>query len=177
MSMPANTTDMPKRPSHAERPFPWRCRKCRQEQVFLDTISYTATVRHDGREYAIKVPRLTLPVCRNCGEKRFTEDVDDQINAALRTDLQLLTPQQIRAALERIQLTQKAAAEQLGIAEATLSRWLNGCQIQSRALDNLLRIFFAFPQVRAVLGSPEHDPLLGTTDVALPAQGSAPIHA
>jgi len=48
-------------------------------------------------------------------------------------------------------MTQKEAAERLGIAEATLSRWLTDTQIQSRALDNLLRVFFAFPVVREAL--------------------------
>lgn len=163
--MPANETSTSKRPVGAERPFPWRCRQCRQDQVFLDTVPYTAVVRHDGREYTINISRLTLPMCRACGAKRFTEDVDEQVNIALRSELQLLTPEQIRAALERVQLTQKAAAEQLGIAEATLSRWVNGCQIQSRALDNLLRIFFAFPQVRAALDGEGQHPQLGITDI------------
>ncbi|MBI3468595.1 MAG: transposase [Planctomycetes bacterium] len=47
----------------------------------------------------------------------------------------------------------KEAARQLGIAEATLSRWLNETQIQSRAMDNLLRVFFAFPEVRRALSA------------------------
>jgi hypothetical protein len=35
--------------------------------------------------------------------------VDDQVNAALRTYLNLLTPEQLRAALERISMTQREA--------------------------------------------------------------------
>jgi plasmid maintenance system antidote protein VapI len=53
--------------------------------------------------------------------------------------------------LERVNMTQKEAAQHLGIAEATVSRRLNETQIQSRALDNLLRVFLEFPQVRTAL--------------------------
>jgi transcriptional regulator with XRE-family HTH domain len=48
-------------------------------------------------------------------------------------------------------MSQKEVAQRLGIAEATLSRWLHETQIQSRSMDNLLRVFFALPQVRRML--------------------------
>ncbi|MCI0376889.1 MAG: helix-turn-helix domain-containing protein [Gemmataceae bacterium] len=162
--MHADPAHKSKRPFGAERRFPWRCRHCGKSQVVLSTLSYDAEVRHDGRDYTFTVPKLNIPVCRACGKKVFTEKVDAQINAALRSHLGLLTPQEIRAALERVNLTQKEAAERLGIAEATLSRWLNETQIQSRALDNLLRVFFAFPQVRKALGGQEQDRQLGVAD-------------
>lgn len=151
-----------KRPVGADRPFPWRCRHCGKSQVQLAAIRYDAEVRHDGRLYALTVPNLAIPVCQACGEKAFTEKVDDQINNALRAHLHLLTPAEIRAALQRIGLTQKVIADRLGIAEATLSRWLTETQIQSRAMDNLLRVYFAFPDVRSALLGQEQDPRLGT---------------
>jgi DNA-binding transcriptional regulator YiaG len=117
----------------------------------MTRMSYDAEVRHDGRLHTFTIPDLDIPVCQACGNKVFTEKVDDQISAALRSDLDLLTPEKMREALGRISMTQKEAAERLGIAEATLSRWLNHVQIQSRAMDNLLRVFFAFPQVRTAL--------------------------
>jgi putative zinc finger/helix-turn-helix YgiT family protein len=151
MSMHAEYESASKRPANAERPFPWRCRDCGKPQVAMRTMSYDAEVRHDGRLHAFTIPRLHIPVCKACGAKVFTATVDDQINAALRAHLHLLTPEEIRAGLDRIGLTQKEAAERLGIAEATLSRWLNESQIQSRALDNFLRVFFDFPAVRSAL--------------------------
>lgn len=132
----------------------------------MTRICYNAEVRHDGRSYTFTIPELDIPVCQACGNKVFTEDVDDQINAAFRSNLELLTPEEMRAALGRIQLTQKEAAERLGIAEATLSRWLNKVQIQSRAMDNLLRVFFAFPEVRTALTKNGHSSQLGITDIA-----------
>ena len=95
----------------------------------------------------------------------FTEQVDEQINVALRSHLRLLSPQEMRTALERVTLTQKEAADQLGIAEATLSRWLTETQIQSRAMDNLLRVFFAFPQVRTALSRVAQDREIGVMDM------------
>src|SRR5207245_962617 len=100
-----------KRPFAAERPFPWKCRPCFKNRVVTATVSYDAEVRHDGRLHKFTVPELKIPVCGACGEKVFTEKVDDQINEALRAHLHLLSPDEIRAGLEQLSLTQKDAAE------------------------------------------------------------------
>src|SRR4051812_9483441 len=141
--MNTNPSKESKRPHAVGPPFPWRCRHCGEKEVVLTTISYDAEVRHDGRLYTFTIPQLLIPVCQACGEKVFTEQVDEQVNVALRFHLHLLTPADMKTALERLGMTQKEAADRLGIAEATLSRWLNETQIQSRAMDNLLRVFFA----------------------------------
>ncbi len=155
----------PKGPACAEKPFPGRCRHCGEDQIYLTTIRYIAEVRHDDQLHSFTVPTLEAPVCRACKKMVVTEKVDDQINAALRTYLHLLTPEEMRAALARVGISQKNAADRLGIAEATLSRWLTETQIQSRALDNLLRAFFAFPEVRTALSGKSQDPQLGTSDI------------
>ena len=93
MPMPANHPKEPKRPVGAQRPFPWRCRHCGKNQVVMAKMSYDAVVRHGGRLYAITISDLEIPVCQACGEKVFTEKVDNQINAALRSNLGLLNPE------------------------------------------------------------------------------------
>src|SRR5437870_1979053 len=93
-----------KQPFDAQRPFPWRCRHCGKSQVGMSTVSYDAEVRHDGRVYTFTVPHLNLPACRACGQKVFTEQVDDQINAALRSHLHLLTAEEMRTALQRLNM-------------------------------------------------------------------------
>jgi len=162
--MPHKSSKKTKRAPNAERPFPWRCRHCGKREVVLQTIEYTAEIRHDGRLYSIVIPALELPVCQACGEKVFTEKVDAQENEALRDHLHLLTPAQIRDGIKRLGMSQKVFASRLGIAEATLSRWLNETQIQSRAMDNLLRAFFAFSPLRDALCGASQDPRLGLSD-------------
>ena len=156
-----------KRPTSAQRAFPWRCRHCGKREVALAKTDYAAEVRHDGRLHSFTIPDLELPICQACGERVFTENVDGQVNDALRAHLGLLTPVQIREAIKRVGMSQKDLAKCLGIAEATLSRWLSETQIQSRAMDNFLRAFFAFPQIRTALRGETQDPELGLSDVPL----------
>jgi transcriptional regulator with XRE-family HTH domain len=131
----------------------------------MATTDFEVEVRHDGRLYSLSIPNLHLPICQACGEKVFTVNVDRQVNDALRSHLKLLTPEQIRHAIKRVTMTQKEIAQRLGIAEATVSRWLSESQIQSRAMDNLLRAFFAFPEIRAVLCGESQDTQLGLADI------------
>jgi DNA-binding transcriptional regulator YiaG len=130
----------------------------------MATTEYEAEVRHDGRLHQFVIPKLELPICRACGEKVFTEKVDAQMTVALRIHLHLLTPAQIRAGIKRVGMSQKDFAARLGIAEATLSRWLIETQIQTRAMDNLLRAFFAFPSLRIALSGSFQDPGFGLCD-------------
>jgi len=155
-----------KSPQDAERPFPWNCRHCGEREVTLAKTNYPAEVRHDGRLHKFTIADLKLPICQACGEKVFTEKVDAQITDALRRHLNLLTPDQIRDAIKRVGMSQKGVAQCLGIAEATLSRWLSEVQIQSRSMDNLLRVFFGFPEVRVALRDNSQATQLGLSDVA-----------
>jgi DNA-binding transcriptional regulator YiaG len=138
----------------ADRPFPWRCRQCGQEKVVPTRIDYTCDINFDGRLVSVTRHDLEIPICSNCGEKVFTEKVDDQINAALLRQLQLLTPAEIREGIKRLGLSRKEVADRLGVPEDLLWRWANGFSIQSRAMDNLLRLFFQFPEVRTALSTP-----------------------
>jgi putative zinc finger/helix-turn-helix YgiT family protein len=141
--------------------FPWRCLKCRKRDVYPASIPYTAEVNHDGRLYEVRVPALEVPQCRSCGELVFTNRVDEQITDALRAQLRLLAPAQIRESRKALGLLQQELAERLGVAEATISRWETGTLIQSRAMDNLLRAYFALPELRAALRGAEQDPAFG----------------
>jgi putative zinc finger/helix-turn-helix YgiT family protein len=139
-------TQLPER-----KPFPWKCGNCRERAVNLATVAYTVEEDHDGRTYTVTVPDLQTPRCDRCGELVLDDAANRQISAALRQQLGLLTPQEIRQGREALGLTQRQMANQLGIAEATLSRWETGGQIQQRALDRLLRLFFTFAEVREAL--------------------------
>lgn len=117
----------------------------------MGTSSYDAAIKHDGQLHKFTIPKLHLPICQACGEKIFTEKVDDQITEAFRAHLHLLTPAEIGAGLARLNLSVAEAAERLGIAEDDLAAWLDDRRVQPRALDNLLRVFFGVAEVREML--------------------------
>jgi transcriptional regulator with XRE-family HTH domain len=97
----------------------------------------------------------------------FSDSADDQINAAFRACLKLLTPSQIRRGRKQLGLSQGELAEKIGAAEGTISRWETGALVQSRTSDNLLRVYFALAEVRAVLVGEGQDPKLGVEDESL----------
>ena len=147
-----------------DRPFPWVCANCLKDEVYPVTMPYTTEVKHDGRMYKLTIPALTIPKCRACGELVFSIRVDDQIVAALRAEARLLTPQQIREGREALGLQSKELAERLGVAKETLSRWETGMMIQSRAMDNLLRVLLR--RAGAASGAAGTGPGCGAGDAA-----------
>lgn len=133
------------------RKFPIRCIECGKKEVRPAAVRQEVQRNHDGRVYDLIVNELPVTQCASCGETFFTENSDDRIVAALREQLALLTPAQIRVNLTALGISQKDAAQSLGIAPETLSRWLTGTVIQSRAMDNWMRTYFTFPDVREKL--------------------------
>jgi putative zinc finger/helix-turn-helix YgiT family protein len=141
----------------AVKPYPWKCGRCGARSVVPAIVSYTSQIEHDGRAYSVTVPDLEIPRCSKCAAMVRDDAANRRISLTLRRQLGLLTPEQIRQNRESLGLTQKQLASRLGIAEATLSRWETGGQIQQRSMDKLMRLFFAFDNVRTVL---EHGPAL-----------------
>lgn len=138
-------------PKNHSKPFPWKCGHCRKRAVDLSSEPYSVELEHDGRSYSVSIPDLEAPRCKECGEVVLDDAANQRISDAFRRQLGLLTPKQIRSNREALLMTQKQLASRLGIAEATLSRWENGGQIQQRALDRLLRLFFELAEVRTAL--------------------------
>lgn len=68
-----------------EKPFPWRCPKCRQLTVTRVTMPYRCQRTHNGRIVTVEIPNFVVPRCSNCGEVVFDYTADEQIRAALRT--------------------------------------------------------------------------------------------
>jgi putative zinc finger/helix-turn-helix YgiT family protein len=148
------------------RPFPWPCSDCLTPTVVPAVMEYTAKVKHDGVVYELHFPALEIPRCQTCGETYSTNAVDEQVSDALRARLCLLTPAQMQQQIKQLGLNQKQLAERLGVAQETISRWVNGALIQSRAMDNLLRLYFALPEVRNALRGAGQDPELGRAQQA-----------
>lgn len=153
---------MSQSPSLQTKPFPWKCGYCRERAVEPAIISYTTEADYDGRTYTVMVPNLKVPRCQKCERLFFDSAACQQITDSLRQHLGLLTPEQIRRNREALGLTQRELASHLGIAEATVSRWETGGQMQQRALDRLLRLYFGRASVRETLADDGRLSTLGT---------------
>jgi DNA-binding transcriptional regulator YiaG len=150
-----------------ERPYPRRCGECSQLAVFPTTIAYDAEVRHDGRLYHFHIAALPIDKCQKCGEEFFTNRTDEQISAGLRNHLGLLQPEEIGARLTELGLSQADFASRMGVGAEMVSRWIEGLAIQPRALDNLMRVFFGFENVRGVLAANGPPRTLGLPQAAV----------
>ena len=151
------------RENRKEKAFPWQCPKCLKRTVVPDRTDFSIEVRYEGRLHTIPLKGLAVAVCSSCNERVFTSEADEAIRTAMREQLHLLTPEQIQAAIRKLGLKQKELAARLGVADETVSRWISGSMLQTRAMDNLLRAYFALPQVRAALTGASQDPDFGTS--------------
>ncbi len=134
--------------------FPWKCGNCRERTINPATLaSYSADLEHDGRKYSVTVSGLQAARCDNCGTIMLDDAANRRLSDALRAEVGLLRPAEIRAHREDLGLTQKALAGYLQVAEATLSRWETGAQMQQRAMDRFLRVFFESADARRILGA------------------------
>ena len=113
-------------PAGRGRPFPWFCFECGAQEVYRQATDYTATRKHDGRVYTIRISDLMLPTCQKCGAQTFAVGDDDRIIEALRIEVGLLMPQEIYDRRHRLEMTQEQLAEQLSVAKETISRWETG---------------------------------------------------
>lgn len=148
------------------RPFPWLCSTCGQNTVVPATVHHVATVRHDGRLHTLDIPELNLFRCSACGAEIHNTTVDDQISDALRTQLRLLTPAQIRNGISGLGVRIQDLAEQLGVEDALIQSWLSGERIQSCVADRLLRAYFGSPATRDALLAATIDLDFGSRPVA-----------
>ena len=143
------------------RPFPWKCSNCGKEVVRPAKVDYSMKVKHDGVIHVLHVPRLSIPRCRSCGNLVVTSAVDDKLNDILRAHFGLLTPDQIRANIQKLGISQQELGEWLDVAPETISRWMTGALIQSSRMNKRLRMFFAFPEAREMLRRLDAEPALG----------------
>lgn len=136
---------------------PWKCRKCGEKRVKPIIVDYSTDVEHDGRSYSIVVPKLEVLECELCHNRNLPDASFEKVMDALRQKAELLAPAEIRGSREQLHLTQKQLANYLRVAEETVSRWEKGRQIQQRAMDLLLRLFFDMLEVRQKLAGADKD--------------------
>jgi hypothetical protein len=154
-----------KRPFGYPRPYPRDCVVCARREVYPETITLEIEQRYQGQVYPLVLENFSMPVCRACGERIYTEDADREINDRFRDHLRLLRPEQIREGIEAIATTPQELGERLGISEEQISRYLRGWDLQPRGIDNLMRVYFASAEVRELLRGKDQDPNLGVVRV------------
>lgn len=134
------------------KPFPWKCRTCGNRSVNSATIDYVAEKEHDGRAYSLSIPNLAVFLCDECHARILPDESRAKVDDALRAAAGLLTPKEMRENRKRLGLTQDQLGKLLKVAKETVSRWETGGQIQQRAMDLLLRVFYGVPEARAYMG-------------------------
>jgi len=145
----------------SHKPFPWKCSNCGNKSVVETTGPFSAIVEHDGIKYQIEIPELSVPRCTECGEGVLDDVANRKISERLRELAGLLTAEQIRANRETLGMTPGDLASRLGVPQDVLERLEMGWQIQERAVDRLLRLYFESSSVRCFLAEESNIPLLG----------------
>jgi putative zinc finger/helix-turn-helix YgiT family protein len=97
----------------------------------------------------MSVPGCSYLLCRACGETvtdfEQTGYLFDRAFAMYRAQHRLLPADEIRAIRKRHGLTQGALAKLLKLGSNTISRWEAGRNVQSAAMDVLLRLIRDVP--------------------------------
>lgn len=143
------------------RSYPWRCTDCGKDAVNPVLVDRTVQIKYEGALQSVRVPQLPISRCENCDAVLEDTRTEEAIHLALRKQLGLLSPAEIRTAREELGLTQEQLAERNSFAAESLSRWETGSVIQSRAYDKLLRLYFGSPKVRDFVTQSALDDSLG----------------
>jgi putative zinc finger/helix-turn-helix YgiT family protein len=136
-----------------------RCPTCNagwlRDKVITDRFEYEV----DGKTQTVVAENVPVRECDNaeCQERLSGPEAGRIRHEAICRTFRLLTPREIQAGRERLEMSQERLADSTGIGVATIGRWERGRLLQNRAMDNFLRVFFAFPEVRAVLRGVEQD--------------------
>jgi putative zinc finger/helix-turn-helix YgiT family protein len=122
-----------------------KCPACGHSSLVLRHVDETFEYGADNETVLVRVRRVPVEVCKNCGESYSGPEAAAVRHRAICKALGLLTPEQIRSIREGLGLTQARFAALTGIGEATVSRWERGRLVQSKALDRYLRLLASHP--------------------------------
>jgi putative transcriptional regulator len=96
----------------------------------------------DGKEVMVVAENVPVERCDNpeCGEELSGPEAASIRHMAICRALGLLTPGEIRAIRDRLNLTQAEFARLTRLGEATICRWERGRLLQNPAMDRYLRL-------------------------------------
>ena len=128
--------------SRARLPRPLPADACPACGTKMNPARGTLALPINGEE--IKVPRVPHLVCPKCGEQLLNWEQTRLLSQGARQKYRdkygLLSPEEIVALRGRLGLTQVDLAKLLRLGANTISRWEAGRNVQTAALDVLLRL-------------------------------------
>ncbi len=167
-----------------------RCPLCGKEELQKKTGTFHFDIPDDGtnpdaREFEVDIPNAEWDECGSCGEIILSHDLQKRIQRWQYTRQGMLTPEELKAIRERFGLSQVEMGRRLGVGDKSYSRWENSLSMQTKAIDNLVRMFAKNPELfyeleneRSSSGSEEIRSYLqtlgtisGKQEMALVAQG------
>jgi len=130
-----------------------KCKVCGSNNTRL--VTGIEIYPYKGME--IFVPDFTKTVCSNCGEEiADSESVEKSIPILRDAQRQIdgfLTSKEIRAIRKSFGLTQDEFSTILGGGEKAFTRYENGKVLQSKPMDNLLRILRKCPDMIDIINN------------------------
>ncbi|MBM4387887.1 MAG: type II toxin-antitoxin system MqsA family antitoxin [Deltaproteobacteria bacterium] len=123
------------------------CEFCGSDRLFLTK----GTVQRRVNGSRLEISDVDFLKCEFCGEKVLLpyqeEAIRKRVDAEIRKNKGLLTPEEIRGIRNSLNLTQIQLAKVIGCGKASLSRWEKGGLQQSRLVDNFLRVLKTHPEI------------------------------
>jgi putative zinc finger/helix-turn-helix YgiT family protein len=119
------------------------CCSCGQghyEEVF---DSYETVAADDVK---IFIPSVKLLRCPKCGDELLPPETQKKVDEAIAEQTDQLSPREVEAIWEQLNLDQTQTAEVFGLGSKTFHRWLNGTQYPSRSMGYYLRVLAEFPE-------------------------------
>lgn len=119
-----------------------RCPTCNTGRLCDKIVTERFEFEVDGKTKAVLAEMVPVSECDNtaCGERLSGPEAARIRHEAICRTFGLLTPCEIQAIRERLELSQERFAQLTGIGVATISRWERGRLLQNRAMDNYLRL-------------------------------------
>ena len=91
----------------------------------------------------VTIPGVPMLRCDSCGATVIGEEGNNRIDSFLDNALNVISPAEIQAFLDKYHLTQKRASELTGYGEKNISRWVSGRARPSESVSNFLRVLLA----------------------------------
>jgi HTH-type transcriptional regulator / antitoxin MqsA len=116
------------------------CICCESRNTYV--TERTRKLKIGTREITVANDQITA--CRDCGTTFYTADqsilADRRLIDARKQQEGLLTSSQIKTLRKSLDLSQAQLEAALGVGAKTVVRWENGTAVQSKALDDVLRL-------------------------------------